>query len=72
MINQGKLAVIQGIEVSRLFGCGEVNGNPQCNTSQVDAGLKEVHDLGVRTFFPVHEFNNAFGGSKGIAGKHRA
>ncbi|MHB8692606.1 MAG: Coagulation factor 5/8 type domain-containing protein [Solirubrobacteraceae bacterium] len=68
VINEGKLAVIQGIEVSRIFGCGEMNGVPQCNQAQVDAGLKEVHDLGVRTFFPVHEFNNAFGGSKGISG----
>jgi len=68
VINQGKLAVIEGIEVSRIFGCGEVNGSPQCDTSQVNAGLKEVHDLGVRTFFPVHEFNNAFGGTKMIAG----
>ncbi len=68
VINQGKLAVIEGIEVSRIFGCGETNGVPQCDESQIDAGLKEVHDLGVRTFFPVHEFDNAFGGSKMIAG----
>lgn len=68
VINEGKLAVIEGIEVSRLFGCGEYNGVPQCNDAQIDAGLKEVHNLGVRTFFPVHEFNNAFGGTKMIAG----
>jgi hypothetical protein len=68
VINEGKLAVIEGIEVSRIFGCGEVNDVPQCNESQIDAGLKEVHDLGVRTFFPVHEFDNAFGGTKMIAG----
>jgi hypothetical protein len=68
VINQGKLAVIEGIEVSRIFGCGEHNDVPECNASQVDAGLKQVHDLGVRTFFPVHEFDNAFGGSKMISG----
>lgn len=68
VINQGKLAVIEGIEVSRLFGCGEQNNVPQCDQAQVDAGLKEVESLGVRTFFPVHEFDNAFGGSKMIAG----
>ncbi len=68
VINQGKLAVIEGIEVSRIFGCGEVGGTPQCNGAQINAGLKEVHDLGVRTFFPVHEFDNAFGGTKMIAG----
>ena len=69
VINEGKLAVIEGIEVSRIFGCGEVNGVPQCDESQIDAGLQEVHDLGVRTFFPIHEFDNAFGGTKMIAGE---
>ena len=68
VINEGKLAVIQGIEVSQLFGCGEMNGRPECDQSQVSAGIQKVWDLGVRTFFPVHEFNNAFGGTKGIAG----
>jgi hypothetical protein len=69
VINQGKLAVIEGIEVSRIFGCGEVNDVPQCDAQQIDAGLQEIHDLGVRTFFPIHEFDNAFGGTKMIAGE---
>ncbi len=69
VINQGKLAVIEGIEVSRLFGCGERDNVPQCDQAQVDAGLREVEHLGVRTFFPVHEFDNAFGGTKGISGE---
>lgn len=68
VISEGKLAVVEGIEVSRLFGCGEMNDVPQCGPSQIDAGLKEVERLGVRTFFPVHEFDNAFGGTKMIAG----
>jgi hypothetical protein len=68
VINQGKLAVVEGIEVSRLFGCGESNDVPQCGPQQIDAGLKHVEQLGVRTFFPVHEFDNAFGGTKMIAG----
>src|SRR3989440_4916748 len=69
VINEGKLAVIEGIEVSRILGCGEYNNVPQCDKAQVDAGLKQIHKLGVRTFFPVHEFNNAFGGTKMIAGE---
>ena len=64
VINEGKLAVVEGIEVSRIFGCGEVNGQPQCTPAQVEAGIKEVEALGVRTFFPVHKFDNAFGGTK--------
>jgi hypothetical protein len=69
VINEGKLAVIEGVEVSRIFGCGETDGVPGCNEAQIDAGLKEIHDLGVRTFFPIHEFDNAFGGTKMIAGE---
>lgn len=68
VINQGKLAVIEGIEVSRLFGCGEHSGVPECDRAQIDTGLAQVYRYGVRTFFPVHEFDNAFGGSKMIAG----
>ena len=68
VINQGKLAVIEGIEVSRIFGCGEQGNVPQCDPAQIDEGLHEVHALGVRTFFPIHEFDNAFGGTKMIAG----
>ena len=40
VINQGKLAVIEGIEVSRIFGCGENNNVPQCDDAQIDAGLQ--------------------------------
>jgi hypothetical protein len=68
VINQGKLAVIEGIEVSRIFGCGEMYDVPQCDEAQIDAGLNEIRGLGVRTFFPIHEFDNAFGGTKMIAG----
>jgi len=68
VINEGKLAVVQGIEVSALFNCTEKDNLPSCSDQQIDAGIKQVKALGVRTFFPVHEFDNAFGGTKGIAG----
>jgi hypothetical protein len=64
VINQGKLAVVEGIEVSDLFNCGEFLGTPKCDQAQVDAGLKEVRRLGVSTFFPIHKLDNAFGGTK--------
>lgn len=64
VINQGKLAVVEGIEVSRIFGCGEQNHVSQCNQSDVDQGLAEVRRLGVSSFYPVHKFDNAFGGTK--------
>ena len=37
-------------------------------THRSTPGSSYVHSLGVRTFFPIHEFDNAFGGTKGIAG----
>lgn len=69
VISSGKLAVIEGIEVSDLFHCGELFGVPQCGTAQIDAGLREVRALGVSTFFPVHKFDNAFGGAKMDSGE---
>jgi hypothetical protein len=69
VLNEGKLAVVDGIEMSELFGCGEQDNAPQCTEAQIDAGLKTVEGLGVRTFFPIHEFDNAFGGTKMIAGE---
>jgi hypothetical protein len=64
VINQGKIAVVLGIEVSRIFGCGEHNGVSECDKSQVNRGLDEVRRLGVSSFYPVHKFDNAFGGTK--------
>ncbi len=69
VVNQGKLAVVEGIEVSDLFNCGEFLGVPKCDRAQVDAGLKQVRGLGVSTFFPIHKFDNAFGGTKMDAGE---
>jgi hypothetical protein len=69
VVNQGKLAVVEGIEVSDLFNCGEFMGTPKCNANQVDNGLKEVRQLGVSTFFPIHKFDNAFGGTKMDSGE---
>lgn len=64
VINQGKLAVVQGIEVSRMFGCGVKRGVPQCGTGDVDRGLDEMRALGIRAFYPIHKFDNAFGGTR--------
>jgi hypothetical protein len=71
VINQGKLAVIKGVELSRILDCGETlesDPEPQCTQASVDAGLDELWNLGIRDFFPVHKFDNAFGGTKMDAG----
>ena len=64
VINEGKLAVVLGIEESELFGCTEYLGKPQCTLDDIDEGIKEVKDLGVSSFYPIHKFDNAFGGTR--------
>lgn len=60
----GKLAVILGMELSDPMGCGVFLGQPKCGTADVDRWLGELRNLGVSSFFPVHKFDNAFGGTK--------
>ena len=67
-INAGKLAVVMGIEVSKLFDCGVQDGRPECTAEQIDQRLKEVYDLGVRDMELVNKFDNALGGVAGDSG----
>ncbi|WP_295719641.1 membrane dipeptidase [uncultured Halovibrio sp.] len=62
VIDNGKLAVVLGIEMSHPFGCQEFNGIPQCSRDQILEDLDRFHELGVRTMFPTHKFDNAFAG----------
>ena len=68
VINDGKLAVVMGIEVSKLFDCGVQDGQPECTADQVDARLQEVYDLGVRDMELVNKFDNGFAGVAGDSG----
>jgi microsomal dipeptidase-like Zn-dependent dipeptidase len=63
VINAGKLAVVMGVETSQPFDCLYRNGVEICTKEQIDSGLQELWDLGVRSLFPVHKFDNAFGGT---------
>jgi microsomal dipeptidase-like Zn-dependent dipeptidase len=67
-INAGKLAVVMGIEVSKLFDCGVQDGQPECTAEQIDQRLKEVYELGVRDMELVNKFDNALGGVAGDSG----
>ncbi|MEO6236680.1 MAG: hypothetical protein ABIQ52_06740 [Vicinamibacterales bacterium] len=60
IINSGRMAVILGIEVDNLFDCGL---NSSCTTPQVTTQLDTYYGKGVRHLFPVHVFDNAFGGA---------
>ena len=67
-IKQGKLAVILGMEVSAPFGCGMTLGVSHCTKQQIDAGLDEVKELGIRSMFLCHKFDNALCGVRLDAG----
>lgn len=62
VIAAGKMAVVLGIEVSELFNCGIKDAT--CSQAYVDQQLQRYHDLGVRVMFPIHRFDNQFGGAR--------
>jgi len=62
VVNEGKLAVVVGIETSEIFGCGGSEALPRCSRDQIVAGLDEIQRMGVASFFPIHKFDNALGG----------
>jgi hypothetical protein len=68
VINDGKLAVVLGIEVSQLFDCNVQNGVPLCNRDQIDRQLAEMHDAGIRQMELVNKFDNALSGVAGDGG----
>jgi hypothetical protein len=63
VIQEGKLAVVIGVETSQPFDCLYRDGVEDCSLERIDQGLQELWDLGVRSMFPVHKFDNAFGGT---------
>ena len=80
IVNEGKLAVILGTETSDIFNCSKglaatdlldqlgIDTPLTCTDEDLDAGLDELYDLGVRQMVITHKFDNAFGGAKGDGG----
>lgn len=62
VISEGKMAVILGVETSQVLNCGENLGMAMCTEKQVSENLDRLYNLGVRSLFPVHKFDNSFGG----------
>jgi hypothetical protein len=63
VIERGRMAVLIGIESSNLFGCSERLDVPQCTRRDIDRGIRSARRAGVRTVFPMHWTDNAFGGA---------
>lgn len=60
VIADGKLAVVMGVEASETLNCGEKD---YCSVSKIEQGLTELYNLGVRSIFPAHKFDNQFSGA---------
>lgn len=72
VVNDGKLAVVMGIETSVPFGCTfkAVAGSdiPACTAADITRQIGEMHELGVRQMELVNKFDNALGGVAGDNG----
>ena len=68
VINEGKLAVVMGMETSVPFGCSTKLGIPQCSAAQIDKQLDDVFAMGVRQAELVNKFDNALSGVAGDSG----
>ncbi|MEU9292209.1 discoidin domain-containing protein [Streptomyces sp. NPDC048266] len=62
VVEQGKLAVVLGVETSEPFGCKQILDVAQCDKEDIDRGLDELYGLGVRSMFLCHKFDNALCG----------
>jgi hypothetical protein len=74
VINDGKLAVVMGIETSVPFGCsftvqlGDDVPAARCTKRSIDRQLAEVRAIGVRQMELVNKFDNALSGVAGDTG----
>jgi len=70
VINQGKLAVVLGIEISNLFDCflTPPMGFEPCTADGVRTKLDHYQTLGVSVIFPVHKYDNGFSAGDGHNG----
>ena len=68
VINDGKMAVVLGVEVAQVFDCGVTflpGGTElrQCDEAQIDEQIAELWDLGVRHVYPFHDIDSSLGGA---------
>src|SRR4051794_27224139 len=61
VIRQGRMAVVQEIEISEPFDCRNID-TPTCTQASVDKQLDEMHRLGVRSMLLLNKFDNPLSG----------
>src|SRR5690606_41625556 len=62
VVVEGRLAVVLGLETSEPFGGKQILDIAQWDGADIEAGLDELYDLGVRSMFLCHKFDNALCG----------
>lgn len=62
VINDGRLAVVLEIEVSELFGCRGYEESSTCTRADVERGVDEAYDLGVRSMLLLNKFDTPLAG----------
>ena len=67
-VNQGKLAVIIGMETSQPFDCDVFNDQPACDRKIILDWINELDSAGVRQMELVNKFDNALAGVAGDSG----
>ncbi len=67
VVNQGRMAVIQEVEISEPFDCANIDA-PTCDQAQVDRQLDELYKLGVRSSLLLNKFDNPLTGVRFDAG----
>jgi microsomal dipeptidase-like Zn-dependent dipeptidase len=61
VINQGRMAVLLEVEISEPFDCSGTVATT-CDVARVDAGLDELHRLGVRSMLLLNKYDNPLTG----------
>ena len=66
VIADNKLAVVLGVEHGSLFDCTE--SNEGCTEGFIKKEVEKLYHKGIRSVFPMHRFDNAFGGTRLASG----
>lgn len=62
VINSGRMAVVLEIEISELFGCRGFESQTSCTRSDVEQGVDEMFDIGIRSMLLLNKFDTPLAG----------
>ncbi len=68
VMNDGKLAVFLGMEISRPLGCRLIDDKAACDKGQIDREMDDLYGRGLRSMQLVNKFDNALVGVAGDGG----